>query len=59
MVVFIEIVLYCIAVIITVLWVIPMLLYIWGKMFMEGIMISFFKLLNKYKNQKNEKEEKK
>jgi len=50
--VFIEIVFYTISAIILVLWLIPLILYLWGSMFVKGIMTSYFQSLNKYKNGK-------
>ena len=49
-----EIILYTITGFIIVFGVIPIMLYMWGSMFMRGVMKSYFELLNKNKNGKKE-----
>lgn len=51
-----EIILYVVTAMVVIFGVIPMMLYMWGSMFMRGVMKSYFEYLNKNKNGKKEEE---
>ena len=52
----IEIILYAFAALVLVFWLIPMALYMWGSMFMKGVIERYFEFVNKNKNGKKEEE---